>query len=384
MTCDLDVLIFGGGVSGLWLLDTLRRRGARAMLIERGALGTGQTVAAQGIIHGGVKYSLKGVVSASAEAIRQMPTRWRNCAAGRAEPNLSAMRLRSAHCWLWRTASMKSRFGMLGARAGLVVKPVAVEPGDRPVPLRQCPGQVYRLDEPVIDTVSFLRVLFERNERLVIHGEPSELSCDRVVVGEHELKPKTIVLTAGGGNQALCDTLGIDTPGPIMQRRPLHMVMVRGDLPELNGHCIDGGHTRATITSDTDDAGRTIWQVGGQIAEDGVAMDAGELITHARRELAAVLPGVDLRGLEWSTYQVDRAERAVEQGRRPDDVQIVRQDNVIIAWPTKLALAPHMSDQLAGMLGDFDSDAAFEGLDAPRPAVAQTPWQREQTWISDD
>ncbi len=63
-----------------------------------------------------------------------------------------------------------------------------------------------------------------------------------------------------------------------MQTRPLHMVLVRGELPHLNGHCVDGRTTRVTITSDTERsetsaAGRTVWQVGGQIAEIGVALD---------------------------------------------------------------------------------------------------------------
>ena len=40
----VDVAIVGGGISGLWLLNLLRSRGYRALLIERRAFGDGQTI----------------------------------------------------------------------------------------------------------------------------------------------------------------------------------------------------------------------------------------------------------------------------------------------------------------------------------------------------
>ena len=67
----IDTLIFGAGVAGLWLLDELLRAGRDAWLIESRALGAGQTVASQGIIHGGLKYTLAGAM-----------TSWRSTGAG--------------------------------------------------------------------------------------------------------------------------------------------------------------------------------------------------------------------------------------------------------------------------------------------------------------
>src|SRR4029077_2645841 len=100
----LDVMIFGGGAAGLWLLDQLSRRGDRVLLVEAGRLGQGQTVASQGIIHGGLKYTLQGTLTSAAREIREMPATWRECLAGRRTPDLRNTRLRSAACWLWRTA----------------------------------------------------------------------------------------------------------------------------------------------------------------------------------------------------------------------------------------------------------------------------------------
>jgi len=113
---QLDVLIFGGGAAGLWLLDALRRRGAAALLLESARLGSGQTIAAQGIIHGGLKYSLQGLLTPSAVQIREMPAVWRECLAGRSQPDLSQTRIRADRCYLWRTDSLTSRLGLFGAR----------------------------------------------------------------------------------------------------------------------------------------------------------------------------------------------------------------------------------------------------------------------------
>src|SRR5207237_9669501 len=96
VTCD--IVIFGGGAAGLWLLDELVRDGYAVLLLEAHALGNGQTIASQGIIHGGLKYSLDGLLSDSAAAIRDMPQIWRDALAGRRPPDLRGTRIRAAHC----------------------------------------------------------------------------------------------------------------------------------------------------------------------------------------------------------------------------------------------------------------------------------------------
>ena len=46
--------VSGGGIAGLWLNARLRQAGYQSLLVERGALGGGQSVKSQGIIHGGI------------------------------------------------------------------------------------------------------------------------------------------------------------------------------------------------------------------------------------------------------------------------------------------------------------------------------------------
>jgi glycine/D-amino acid oxidase-like deaminating enzyme len=92
----VDVLIFGGGAAGLWCLDRFRRAGYLTILLESTALGYGQTIQAQGIVHGGGKYALRGVRDfAAVQATQEMPQRWRRSLAGELEPDLSHTRVGS-------------------------------------------------------------------------------------------------------------------------------------------------------------------------------------------------------------------------------------------------------------------------------------------------
>lgn len=385
----LDAVIFGGGAAGLWLLDRLSRDGARVVLLEAGALGSGQTIAAQGIIHGGLKYTLQGLLTKSARHIRGMPALWRDALLGRVSPNLTRTRLRADCCHLWQTESLSSKAGMIGAKIGLQVKPETVDVADRPAALVQVPGTVAKLAEQVISPASFLADLFEQyHDRILKIDEKSGLEFELRSPGEvtsiHltaggktlSLAPRQVIFTAGAGNARLRQRVGLSAD--VMQLRPLQMVLVRGELPELNGHCVDGSTTRVTITSDRDDSGRTVWQIGGEIAEAGVGADPLALTQRAKQELSAVLPGINFETAEWSTYAVDRAEGMTSGGKRPDSVQVLCAGNVTTGWPTKLALAPVLALEIASRVQPSDHGLTFDTsllADWPRPEVALLPWQ---------
>ncbi len=411
-TLDVDVLIFGGGAAGLWVLDELRRAGMSVLLVETASLGTGQTIASQGIIHGRIKYTLAGLLSESARSIRDMPRIWRDClrganragcadgADGGAAPDLSNVRVLSEVCHLWRTDSLSSRAGLVGAAGGLRSEVTRLAAADRPPPLAHCPGDVFAVREQVIDVASLLGELARPHETRLLKtdetgmdfafqrpGEVGSVRLARPAGGSPlEVRPSLIVLTAGVGNADLRRRAGLSTQA--MQRRPLHQVLVRGNLPMLFGHCVNGAKTRATITSVVDAAGRTVWNVGGQIAEDGVNMDPPALVAHARRELASVLPGVTLAGAEWTTVRVDRAEQATPGGLRPAGPYAKREGNVITAWPTKLALAPRLARMVRELIPAaprrspvaLDKAEPHITLDWPRPKVAAPPWEERREW----
>lgn len=387
----LDAVIFGGGAAGLWLLDRLSRQGCHVVLLEARALGSGQTIASQGIIHGGLKYTLQGLLTPAAKSVRGMPAVWRNALLGRCPPNLTHTHVRSECCHLWQTESLSSRAGMIGARLGLRVSPEVLAADERPEVLAAAPGVVARLAEQVISPESFLADLARQyHDRLLLVdveqglefelGSPGEIEAIHLRepggVRQLRLHPSQVVFAAGAGNARLRRLAGLDDL--VMQRRPLQMVLARGPLPALNGHCIDGARTRVTITTDVDAQGRRVWQIGGQVAEDGVALSPQALTEHAQRELLAVLPGLSLDGVEWSTYAVDRAEGATANGARPEGVQVLCAGNVTTGWPTKLALAPVLADEIALRIAAEASSSAFDPTPFaawPRPPVAQPPWE---------
>ncbi len=397
----VDVLVFGGGAAGLWTLDALVRSGRSALLLESARLGQGQTLCSQGILHGGLKYTLRGLFSAAADAIRDMPALWRECLAGARTPNLTTTTVLSPCCYLWRTGALASRAGMLGARAMLRVQPERLAPAERPGALHGVPGEVFRLAEPVIDPASLVGALAAAHAgRIASYSWTAGIDVQRtgsgsvaaVAVRAHaggdalRAACGAIVLTAGAGNAALMERLAGAEAG--MQRRPLHMTMARGELPELFGHCTDFSSTRVTITSGTDRAGRRVWQIGGQLAEDGVKMEPEALLERARAELASVLPGVSLRGVEWATYRIDRAEARTADGARPDDAACAARGNVICGWPTKLALTPRLVQRVleaiealpgGGRAAGARADASLP-TDWPRPTPADPPWEGDVSW----
>src|SRR5690606_31696064 len=113
-----DIVLFGGGIAGLWLLDRLRSLGYEAVLLEKTALGAGQSIASQGMIHGGMKYALNGKLGGATEAIADMPELWRQCLHGNGEVDLRGTRLLSDTYYLWPRNSLRSRVAaFLGSKA---------------------------------------------------------------------------------------------------------------------------------------------------------------------------------------------------------------------------------------------------------------------------
>lgn len=397
---SVDALIVGGGIAGLWTLDAVLASGRTAMLVESGALGGGQTVASQGILHSGLKYSLAGVLTAAAREASEMPALWRRCLSGDLEPDLRRARVKSQSFYLWGTQSASSRIGMLGAQFGLKVTPKAVTGWQRPGLLHRCAGAVFRVDEQVLCPASLVSALAERHDNHIIQiASHAGLAFDLAAPGTvrratlHSpgrdrslaVEPAQVVLTAGAGNAELRCAVGLDARA--MQRRPLHYVLVRGRLPEFHGHCVDFNKTRVSITSACDRQGRTVWQIGGQISEDGVAMDSASLIQHTFGELEAVLPDLDLSQTEWTTRRIDRAEGATATGLRPDSYKLLQEGNVITAWPTKLVLAPQLAAAIARRVLRAGAPAvdppSLPGIieDWPRPPVAQAAWEESGDWM---
>jgi glycerol-3-phosphate dehydrogenase len=391
---EVDIAIVGGGIGGLWLLNRLSRRGFNAVLLERDQLGTGQSVNSQGMIHGGIKYALGGALTGSSEAIAAMPDHWRRCLRGEGDVDLRGAGVLSEHFYLWSSAGLGSRltafFGSKLARGRVETVPAAERhPVFRHADFR---GNLYKLVDMVLDVPSVLRVLAERCPGSIYHADADPYRFQRNPAGEIEtltfssggqpvrIKARRFVFSAGAGNEALLQQL--DCSRPAMQRRPLHQLLVKHDYPHpLYAHCTGGNPSpRLTVSSHRARDGKWVWYLGGDLATEGVALEPAQLIETGRRELRELLPWVDFGQCQWETLRIDRAEPRQPGLLKPEQAFAAIAagcPNLIVAWPTKLTLAPDMADAIERLLAIEPAAAALPAWTQrlPAPAVASPCWE---------
>ncbi|WP_067518881.1 FAD-dependent oxidoreductase [Endozoicomonas ascidiicola] len=397
---ETDVVVIGGGIAGLWLFRTLNTLGYKAILLEQGSLGGGQTIKSQGIVHGGTKYTLTGQLTNASQAIASMPDRWRNALAGHgegADPDLSSASILSNFHYLWSPGDLGSRMTSFFASKALRGRVDVLKKDQFPDIFKHdgFRGKVYQLNEIVLDIATVTKVLTAGLEDRIIQVDWSEQGNATLKTGDTgdidaveltdntgeriTLIAKRFVLSAGEGTQGLLNRWGINEPK--MQVRPLQMVMVRHTHPEpIYAHCL--GTTplpRITITSHPDKDGKWVWYLGGGIAEDGVKQSAEALIATAKKEMKALLPWVDLDQAEWATLHVNRAEPKQNRLLRPDAAFCQPVGNGIVTWPTKLALAPNLSDEVVKMLKDADIQPSTDDFAVPgtftQPEICPNFWQ---------
>lgn len=356
-----DIVIFGGGIAGLWLLNRLRQAGLSALLFESGALGGGQTGKAQGIIHGGMKYALQGILTKDAMAMADLPIYWKKCLEGKGEVDLSGVPVLSQNHFLWSPNKFTAKLTGFLASTTLTSKVEPLEKANYPTAFQHPDfrGEVFSLDELVVDVPALVRELVKANQDAVFKIEPlcneglkfdedgKLISATVYVSGRSvELTAQQFVFAAGAGNETILNKL--KTKEIAMQRRPLHMVMVKTAFNHsLYAHCLGlGSRPRMTITTHVTCDGHHVWYLGGMIAEEGVTRDSLAQIKAARAELNALFPWLDFSSAEFATFMIDRAEPKQSNGFKPEADYMKNIQNMVIAWPTKLALAPKLANQI--------------------------------------
>ena len=84
------------------------------------------------------------------------------------------------------------------------------------------------------------------------------------------------------------------------------------------------------------------------------------------------MPAINFDNVEIFPYEIDKIERKVENNQRPSGCSIFQHKNILIVWPTKLALAPLLAEGVFEKLGErknyeqpvFDNDLK----------IADYPW----------
>jgi glycine/D-amino acid oxidase-like deaminating enzyme len=375
-TIKTDILIMGGGVAGLWLLNVLRKAGYSVLLLENERLGGVQTLNANGILHGGMKFGLAAMLG-DAEALDDMPALWRDCFQGKGDLDLSGVRVLSEMQYLWSEANLAARTTTFFASRLLTGKIESLDEHSRPLALAsdRFGGVVYKLNDQVVDCASLVQKLAQPYKNCIykVSAQTCHLEADDrhnttavfiTAAGIEPLRihPRRVILAGGGGNEGLLADLGLREPE--MVRRHLHMVLIKHpQLMPFYGHCLGASNKpRLTITTHPTRDGQAVWYLGGELAEDGAVRDERLQIEEAQHELKELLPWVDLRGARYKTLKIDRilpAESSLIPGDnllkfKATTAFVEAKGNNIVAWPCKLTLTPNMGRQVLQCLEKDD------------------------------
>jgi len=394
-TLKTDIVIVGGGVAGLWMLNSLSKRGFDVILLEADTLGGGQSVRSQGIIHGGIKYALNGVLSQASDAIKEMPDRWKKCLAGTGELDLTGVKQLSDAHYLWSQRSLGSKITSFFAKKAMSGRVDSVAKKDYPALFNHpdFKGNLYKLNEIVLDVPSLMTKLADSYASRILkvdtkHGRWEKDAGGNIRAFHYQeaddkqaasLSAQHFIFAAGEGNGQILADLNIDSPQ--MQLRPLHMTMLTHETDlSIYAHCIGASSKPlATITHHSNDDGTVTWYFGGDIAETGLERDSAEQIAKTQALTAKILPWITLKNPVWSTLRINRAEPKQSSLARPDCAFVQSENNYSTCWPTKLALTPNLSDQVIESLAALkitpSHQLSEQDLQAfTHPAVSATAW----------
>lgn len=375
-----DIVIFGAGIAGLWAFHRLKRAGYDVLLLESKAVGCGQTIASQGIIHSGLKYAFAGQVNALAKSISAMPDLWREALKGVGPVDLSAARVAASSQHLMIPS------GFMGGLVKLVTKK-ALGGNVREVPLAEWPedirdsgfkGSVIYMDEPVLDVPSVLTALSEpyKDSIRVIDTPDDPLGF----LARHGIVPKKIIYTGAASNHAAA-TLNGDDKGLKTQARPLLMGMIRNAPFPLYAHCVGKSDKPvASITTHTMQDGSLVWYLGGGVAERDKDSNPDDVYAAAKDMMRKYMPDVDMSAFEWAVLPIDRVEgKSDTQNHLPDTPTVHKAGDSLYCWPTKLTFAPMLSDMIVEWLDIEPSGKETDYSDLSPAPLSSTPWD-DATW----
>lgn len=387
-----DIVVIGGGIAGLWTLAELRLAGYEAVLFEKDKLGCMQTLASQGMIHGGQRYFLQGNANAHGESLSAMPKIWDQAFSGAGKLNLSGTKILSDDQFMWSPGGLAANVTSFFASKTMNAKMKHLDAEDLPEVFKnqkKFKGLVYRMSEVVIDTQSLMEAFRSQFGEYIFSGEVVGLSHENQRIDSIQVnlsnevirvEAKQYIFAAGRGNEFAVEALGLNHDGPKTQRRPLKQVLIKGRKERFYGHCITVDPRPRMTISAHHSKGEDYWYLGGIVAEYGIDKDDQKALSHAKKELHVLFPWLQWEHTSLATMFIDRAEPYAKVGFFKEGPQFLKQSNALIVWPTKLTFAP----SVAKIAGEWvvENRASSPALVAssemfaklPKAQVADYPW----------
>jgi hypothetical protein len=397
---ELDVLIIGGGVMGLWLLNALHQERYAALLLERRELGGEQTCHSHVYIHQGHLYREVDL------AVHLLDVRrtWEQWVRQR-QPQYGVT---PSYFGFQNPADATERTRLwTDPRLGLTYEPVPV-----PSPLQ---GGVIRVvlqsPEICLDGASLVRKLSYHVRRYIsrieevrdVRVNAASGAVETVVVRmprrvDLTFRPRALLLTAGAGNQALLHLASggrhpwLGRVQDVQQIRKSHMLVIKGKtghLPPLTGvfPSLRGLFIVSRVSS-----GETVWLVSDYtgptlvFVEDGLVYDARWWLPGVVAALRRLAPRVFRypERLQWGVYEAPKAEgRAGGSLPHEERVEPCGFTNLWTIWPTKLTLAPKVSHTVMTHIRQLIPQPGAWGTAPPTwvkhrqtPAIAPERWQK--------
>lgn len=384
MERSADIVIFGAGIAGLWNFHRLKRMGYNVLLLEKEAIGCGQTIASQGIIHSGLKYAVAGKVNALARSISAMPLKWRAALRGEGPVNLSDAKT------LADSQLLLIPQGVLGGITKIVTQKILgsgvreIAPEDWPKDVKKSgfQGTVVFMDEIVLDMPSVIHALSEPYKDSIRKITDEEARHPLEFLKRHRIEPKKILFTGAVENHPLAEQNGHNA-GLQTQKRPLLMGMMKPAPYPLYAHCI--GKTDkpvVTITTHKDKDGELVWYLGALVAERKKDAAPDKVYSAAIKAFKKYLPHVDVSQAQWAVLPIDRSEgKSKTDGWMPDTPTVHHAGNTLYCWPTKMTFAPMLGDMIVEELEKDGLKPSNQNTDwsfLPEADYTPTPWDAAQ------
>lgn len=391
-----DIVIVGAGIAGLWAFAELRQRGYDVLLLEAGGVGGVQSLAAQGIIHSGLKYALTGKVSKLAQSISAMPDVWLDSLRGHGPVDLTTAHIAANSQQLLIPAGLVGNMvkGLTKRMLGRDVYEIAK--ADWPVGVTNAGfrGSAVHMSEPVLDIPSVVRALAAAapnairsltttsqtsEQRADGHGlDASQIDQGILNVAGTEIRASCFVFTAAEGNRPLA-TASNHADGLRTQRRPLLMGLLKPAPYDLFVHLVGTSEKPiATITTHQTEQSERVWYLGGQVAECEKDAKPRMVLNAIQKAFAKYLPAIKLSDFEFAVLPVDRIEgKSESKGWMPDTPTIHDKGNALYCWPTKLTFAPLLTRTLLEKLEQKRIEPRGENGDfssLPLAHFAKAPW----------